>query len=501
VITINEIAKKGIFPFLGLFLLVLYVSVGYLSLGYDDEFANIDWITRYGFGVINIAQAHDINPPGSYFMDWILYTIFARWELVRSFISLITAASIIYAIVSIKNRKGTFAGIILFILLGLNPAILLWCTSVRWYAFFVPVLIWLSIVPKHQGWQYWAKCFGGLLILGYLGYAVFIVSIPIWILYWMENKGNIKDKIKNCILFGFLFLILYSYQFWIFVTVHIHGKEDQIFSLLKCLIGFYAGQISNQGVFPVSLPGLLASMATFGMLITIFYSNVLVNLKNKYFASYSIASILTIITGIAGKFRNLVVISPWQAFWMSTAKVEAPQKKLFLFFLSFLTISNLWGDFNIITRQNTSKNDYNLPVKQILTDLSMEDIKCKKDMVILCHTRTLSWNLEKAGYRVLDPDSYRLLTKQELRSKHNCVVVLKTWPGRIAPKKYQSMYDEIKLLKYTSSTNSKYGRDDFYLLKKKLDDRFPEYSVEVTKYYNVENIDTLSLWKPKIKLR
>jgi len=496
----NDVINKYIFPFLCLFLLVLYGLVGYLSFGYDDEFFNIDWISKYGFGVIHLVQTHDVHPPGSYFMDWLLFTLLGKWALVRLFISLITAISLIYAIVSIKNRNGIFSGIVLFILLGLNPAILLWCTSVRWYAFFVPVLVWLSIVPKQQGWQYWAKCFGGLLILGYIGYAVFIFLIPILILYWIESKEETKDKIRNFILYGFLFLILYSYQLSVFLHVHIHNSDGQIFSLLKSLIGFYSAQISNQGVFPISLPGLLASIATLGIFTIIFYSNLRVNLKNKYFVTYSLATILSIITGLAGKFRNLVLISPWQAFWISTAKIEAPQKKLFLFFLTFLTISNVWGDFNVITRQNTTKNDYNLPIKEILKDLSIENVKCKNDIVILCHSRSLSWNLENAGYRVLDPNSYTLLPKQVLLSKHKCLVVLKTWPGSMDAKQYQMLYDEIKLLSYASSVNSKFGRDDFYVLKNKFDSRYPEYSVEVTKYYDVKNLVALKSWQPIVFL-
>jgi len=111
----NDVINKYIFPFLCLFLLVLYGLVGYLSFGYDDEFFNIDWISKYGFGVIHLVQTHDVHPPGSYFMDWLLFTLLGKWALVRLFISLITAISLIYAIVSIKNRNGIFSGIVLFI--------------------------------------------------------------------------------------------------------------------------------------------------------------------------------------------------------------------------------------------------------------------------------------------------------------------------------------------------------------------------------------------------
>jgi hypothetical protein len=39
-----------------------------------------------------------------------------------------------YSKLTIKNSK-------------INPAFLLWCTGLRWYAFFVPILIFLLQVP------------------------------------------------------------------------------------------------------------------------------------------------------------------------------------------------------------------------------------------------------------------------------------------------------------------------------------------------------------------
>ena len=131
-----------------------------------------------------------------------------------------------------------------------------------------------------------------------------------------------------------------------------------------------------------------------------------------------------------------------------------------------------------------------------MVDLNIENLKSKNDIIILCHSPSISWNLENAGYQVLNPFSYTLLPEKILHSKHNCLVVIKTWQGCMDAKLYQRLYDEIKLLSYVSSKNSKYGRDDYYALKKKLDSRYPEYSVEVTKYYNVENLVALKSWHP-----
>jgi hypothetical protein len=484
------------FSFLYLVLLVLYGVVGYLSFGYDDEFTNISLVEKFGFEVVSYIQTVDVHPPGSYFINWLLFSTLGKWELVRLVISLITAGSLIYAINWIKNKHGVNAGFIAFVLLGLNPAILLWCTGVRWYALFVPVLIWLSIVPSQKGLRYWGKCFGGLLCLGYLGYAVFIVTIPILVIYWIGNEQDRNEKIKSILKYGTLALILYLYQLFIFLTVHFKNKDSQISTAFKSISGFLVAQFSNQGVFPLSVPGILSSVSTLGIITIIFYTKFHENIKNKYFISYSLSTALLIISGLAGKFRNLVIISPWQAFWISTSKINEPHKKYFLLFLSLLTAANLWGDFNVATHQNTTKNSWNLPVKQIVSLLAEEKRKCGNDLIVLTHDPSLTWILNKADYQVLGPYSSKIIPNKILQSKHNCLIFLKTYAGSINQLTYENMIEEVNLLGYVRKESSRYGRDDFFYLKNKLDPRFQEYMIEVTKYYEVDRLTSLQSWFP-----
>jgi len=71
------------FPLLYFFLLILYGFVGYSSFGYDDELFNIRLIERYGLGAISIVQQTDVHPPGSYLVNWALFTLLGDWKLVR----------------------------------------------------------------------------------------------------------------------------------------------------------------------------------------------------------------------------------------------------------------------------------------------------------------------------------------------------------------------------------------------------------------------------------
>ena len=183
-----------------LLVITLYIFVGYTSYGYDDEFFNVVLIEKLGWGAIQVIQSSDVHPPGSYIIDVLLYKIFGKWEIVRAIIGLNTALSLVYAINVVKNKYGIRSAVISYILLGLNPAILLWCTGLRWYAFFVPILIWLSFPLVKKGSRLWIQCFGGLLLLSYFGYAAFVIAPSIFLIYWNHSNECINVNIKNAVI-------------------------------------------------------------------------------------------------------------------------------------------------------------------------------------------------------------------------------------------------------------------------------------------------------------
>ena len=483
------------FSFLYLFLIALYGAVGYGSLGYDDEFRNIRLVETLGIRAAIYTQSVDVHPPGSYLMNWLLFSILGRWELVRLAISMIMASSLIYAISSIRNRHGERAAAILFLLLGLNPAFLLWCTGLRWYAFFVPLLIWLSIVPEDGGWHYWGKCFGGLLCLGYVGYAMFIVTVPVLVLYWSASKEQNKTKARNIVTLGSIFCLLYLYQLTVFLSVHVKNRDGQILPLIKNLYGFYVAHISNQGVFPLSPPGLVAGSATIGLIIVAIAFNTQEGTKNRYLVSYFSGGALAIATGLAGKFRNLVILSPWQALWISTAGTRATNSGIFVFFLCFVSIGNICGIINVATHRNTTKNSWNLPIGLVMDQLAREKAQCGNDLIVLCHDPALSWHINKAGYQQMGPYAQGSLPKEVPLSRHKCVILIKTFAGTIGQRHYKTMLDQVALLRYARLNRVSIGRDDYFRLKSMQDTRYPEYMIDLTAFHDVEDLTVLESWQ------
>lgn len=155
-------------------------------------------------------------------------------------------------------------------------------------------------------------------------------------------------------------------------------------------------------------------------------------------------------------------------------------------------------DINVVTRKNTTKSDYNLPVKEILSEIRSNTSNKKAEVIILCHSRSLAWNLENSGYKVLDHYSNEAWSEELLDKNYPFLIVLKTWQGSLEDSLYNSMYSELNEIEYTKSSSNNLGRDSSYKIKQKLDPRYPEYSVKMIILKDVSGLKKISSWKPSL---
>ena len=131
----------------------LYLYVSYNSYGYDDEYFNIRQIREYHlFSLVKTIQQTDIHPPLSYIINKLLFNIFQDWTFVRMMSSVFFLTSLF---LFCRATKRTTVNIIFLLFLGLNPSVLLWTTSVRWYAYVLPLLVLLHIMPSCERKWYW----------------------------------------------------------------------------------------------------------------------------------------------------------------------------------------------------------------------------------------------------------------------------------------------------------------------------------------------------------
>ena len=169
---------------------IILLSIAYNSFGYDDEYWNIRMIEDNSLTVlISKIQNFDVHPPLSYIVNFSFYKLFNNWTAVRLISSLLFILSLGYTLFRTKNNE---AKLILLLLLGFNPSIMLWVTSIRWYAYAVPLLMILSFPLENNNKYYWYYFFLGFLLLSFISYVGIILIIPYFIWYFFMLCRGIR---------------------------------------------------------------------------------------------------------------------------------------------------------------------------------------------------------------------------------------------------------------------------------------------------------------------
>ena len=113
--------------------------------------------------------------------------------------------------------------------------------------------------------------------------------------------------------------------------------------------------------------------------------------------------------------------------------------------------------------------------------------------MVLSHAPNLVWHLEKNGFYVIGPYSQEKFNRG-LRSQYECIALLRTNIGVLSADQYERMYQSVDNIKYLSVQIKRYGRDNAFLIKRKLDKNYPEYSIELNTYYQATNLKGLNIW-------
>lgn len=464
------------------------------SYGFDDEFFNIRLVEQYELQAFFVTQTTDVHPPASYLINALLYKVFGSWSAVRVLSALMTCSALIYLSENLKQREGIYSATIVFLLIALNPAVLMWGTSLRWYAYFFPVLLWVLVLPQIFGFFYWAKLVSGILFLGYTSYLSFLISPVLIFMYWIASPQNRQVKLKFLAPMLIIAFLAYLPQFDVFLNVHYPLRDGQMGSLFSSVVGLFVGQISNQGVFPLSVPGIVGAIGFILTASSVLISKTFKPVKENYnFPSYFSVICLMLLTGISSKFRNLVIAVPFQALWLGTLQTSARLKKWYHLGLFMIFIGNFWGVINVVNHRDTTKNSWNIPVEEVMEYLDIENIKCDQDTVIFVHDPVISYHLEEAYFAVVGPYSDSLV---DLDREYQCAFVISTFAGVISHERYEQMIRDVDRVVSSSVEVVSFQEDPFYDFKHQLDNRYPRFSVIIKRLADVENLEVMRSWLP-----
>jgi len=484
---------------------VLYCYAAWSSFGYDDEYYNIRVVTENKLGeLIRLIQSTDIHPPLSYIINCILFKIFHGWNYVRMVSAVFFIFSLLYVVYKTKDQNEK---LLIILLLGFNPTLLLWATSLRWYAYATPILLILSVLPGYKNKFYWTWFFSCFLVLFFLGYIGFILFIPYFIFYWLNDRNGFKKKAVRVLIPGALFALAYARQLYIFFTVHRKtdlADNQQLFDLKTSLISVISSDFSNQGVFPLSFWGIISMTGTAVILLSavIYFRE---TNEKKHWMVFAVSTVLFVVTGIAGKIRNLVLLEPSRNLFILSS-VSIRKKIPVLIGLLLLLAGNMAGVYHVLIHRQTTKNAWNIPLAETLKKCNELESPLAKE-IYFTHSPTFTYHLAVNNknvisfYNSLYFDSSRIKTSiknliPDSAGNKNFTFIL-TYRGKSIPvEHYNEMIQAMNSIQYDSVARIHLGLDKDYKVKQQFFPDYPKYDVEIIKFYGIKNgFQGLSAWE------
>ncbi len=359
-----------------IFGVVLYAFISFLIIFhqhhfYDDEIFNLSKMS-WSFGeIFQKIQGYDVHPPLSYLINKALFELFNSFKaiLILSVILNISALIYFYKLAE-KLLIERHAKILMFIFTFLNGGLLLWTNSVRWYAYWVPLFIVLyTYLLKHKKLQYHNIITVAVLlsVMTYLNYLTFLLLAALCIYFIILHKNDLNSK--NIFTFFALYFALSGYQIYVFLTVHLQNRSSQLYDFFNSFLNAAYGIINGGSVFIAEPIFIIFSIFTL-IVMVIGFKNLWVEKTVSLQFKQSItllASVilLMILTGISGRYRNnLALIIPF-FFVISSLLAYVKSINIKRIYVFSAIILSIVSTHNLLTRTNTAKNSYNLPLVEL----------------------------------------------------------------------------------------------------------------------------------------
>jgi hypothetical protein len=475
----------------------IYGLVAYLSPGYDDEITNINLVEHVGlYQAFLLVQSQDVHPPGSILLNSALHAVLGNWSDVRVVTALMYAASAAWFFSVTQTLLGTRAALLSAAIAVLTPATLMWCTSIRWYAYFVPLLLW-TLTPPRSASKYWfyIKPALGWLVLAHIGYVAIVLAPAILLFYLLLPGQSLKNFIKMSLIPWVIAAMLYIPQFLVLLRVHIKNTAHQTGGLASSLEGIAISLFSNQGLFPISVFSIV-SILGWTTLLVLMGSRMLKSAPiRRGAANYGVSVLLVAVSGLAAKFRNLVVITPFQANFIAECSGTIFTSRPAVAAVICILLGNVAGIIDVAAHSNTTKASWNVPANEVERQLADLTHDCGAQ-------RTAVYTFDPVlGYALKNnPD---LLVLEYFNhyfhwsfdaDAASCVAVIWTYRGALTAAQYRGLKAAVDAIHADSSRTVDLAKDPHAAIKRKLDPDYPDFLAEIVFFRGAKNLGPINLW-------
>ena len=457
---------------------LLYAYVGFCSPGFDDEINNIDLIQNLGtWKTAAVMEQEDVHPPGGYVINGLLYDTFHDWHIARVLSGLAYVISALMFSRFIARKSGERSGLLSFLFMTVAPASLIWCTSIRWYAYFIPLLMWGLSIPKNTThWLTRSKAAFAWLLMAYISYAALVI-LPCIIFWWKRHsKLSWLEYIRSSFASWLLAAIAFAPQFYIFLTVHSRHAEGQTSGIVKSMMGVAISLFSNQGLFPLSYPGYM-SAATWA---TLYLAIGVVSIRRRYdFTSafaFMLATFCLVISGLAGKFRNLVLVTPFQSAAVAS-NADSGNGILLIIVTAIAATLNGMGVLNVLQHRDTTKNSWNLPTEATVQALEKMSKACATTPTIYTFDPVIGHIASEIQPAWQIMDSHARFPRQV--DPTDCSIIVLSYKGAMKAGDFESFNDTVQKTIQQAHETVVLGNDPNAARKRSLDPYYPDHQMVI----------------------
>jgi hypothetical protein len=476
-------------------LAVLFVQVALSSSGFDDEMANMELIEHLGTWATVLQMQHeDVHPPLGYLFNGVLHAATGDWALVRVASAMLYLASLAGFIRFVHREQGEGAAWLALGVAGLSPAALIWCTSLRWYAYFMPLLWWSLTLPADRaGWWYRIKPALAWLIMAHISYAALVMG-PVLVLWWaLSDRSPWPVQLRRHGPAWALAMLAYIPQAWTLLTVHGPNSAGQTGGLFKSLMGVGISLASNQGLFPISVAGVASALAWL-TLYALLGRDAWRRRENVLaLVCFTLGVACFVASGLGGKFRNLLLLLPFQAAVLAWGHRALRDSRLAQAAVALVLVGNVVGLVNVAGHVDTTKNSWNLPVADYLRQVDAMTQGCAQPPAVYTFDPVLARATRQRHPDWQVGDYFARYGRHELKASH-CTLVLHTYRGALSTERHEALQQAESALGLPLAQASTVGLDPSAALKRKLDPQYPDHPIDIQLYRGQGRADALNRW-------
>jgi len=473
--------QKGIvFSLLFIGIFVLYATIAFHTTGYDDEFFNINIVENFTLHEI-IALPISANPHHPNYaiaINKLLYLYFNDWSIVRLINSALFSTALFTFFYFISKSLPLKQQFFLFLITCLNPTFLMWGTSLRWYVYFLPMMMGFILHLKYNSTKnyfiHYLISFALFFIMLHINYVALIVCPILIFLFWYQRKFNKNDLLTLIILTIAFILFSYSELVYFFQKYFIYGQE-QMTSLGNSIFGLGLHLLSNMGSFPFSLGGMLYMLS---MLILLFVGIFHINKLDRTNLLFLILGYLVFIfAAIGAKYRNFVVFIPSESIIKGNI-FALVKPRIQTLILVLLVISSSIGIYHIMHHRDSLKGSWNLPVYEVIQYIDSTSLMHSCDNIMILTTEpVLNWHLSQ-NFKDVQLSIRGMFHNYLLNSKADCRYLIKTFPGSY---NFQIYKESVSLIMENYSPKEVFliDRESSARFKKIVDPNYPDHIVEI----------------------